>query len=104
MRVPGRIAIASAALLIALGIPFFSIKFTTIDAQVLPERASANRVDDTLRASFPPFRDAPIQVSVSGGREEAQSIAREAQGLPGVARVRPPVQLQGDNYVIEVVS
>jgi uncharacterized membrane protein YdfJ with MMPL/SSD domain len=104
MRVPGRIAVASAALLIALGIPFFSIAFTTIDAQVLPESASANRVDDALRADFPPFRDTPIQLAVSGGRAEAEDIAREAGGLPGVAQVTPPVQLDGDNYVVEVVS
>jgi RND superfamily putative drug exporter len=104
MRVPGRIAIASAALLIALGIPFFNIQFTTVDAQVLPESASANRVDDTLRAAFPPFRDTPIQLAVSGGRAQATTIAREAGQLPGVAQVRPPVRLEGDNYVVEVVS
>ena len=57
MRVPGRIAIATTALLIALGIPFLSVHFTTVDAQVLPDSASAKRVDDALRAEFPPFRD-----------------------------------------------
>ncbi len=104
MRVPGRIAIGSAAFLIALGIPFYSIQFTTIDAQVLPESASANRVDDALRANFPPFRDTPIQLAVNGGSAEADSVAREAGRLPGVAQVRPPVRLAGDNYVVEVVS
>jgi uncharacterized membrane protein YdfJ with MMPL/SSD domain len=104
MRVPGRIAIASAALLIALGIPFFSVKFTSVDAQVLPDSASANQVDDALRANFPPFRDTPIQLAVSGGPGAAERAARDAEGLPGVAEVRPPVALAGDNYVVEVVS
>jgi uncharacterized membrane protein YdfJ with MMPL/SSD domain len=104
MRVPGRIAIASAALLIALGIPFFNIQFTSVDAQVLPDSASANRVDDALRADFPPFRDTPIQLAVSGGRAEAASVARDARQLPGVAAVRPPVELEGGDYVVEVVS
>jgi uncharacterized membrane protein YdfJ with MMPL/SSD domain len=104
MRVPGRIAIASAALLIALGIPFFNIQFTTVDAQVLPQSASANRVDDTLRADFPPFRDTPIQLAVSGGRAEAESVARDATRQPGVAQVRPPARLRGDEYVVEAVS
>ena len=104
MRVPGRIAITSAALLIALGIPFFSMQFTTVDAQVLPQSASANRVDDALRADFPPFRDSPIQLSVTGGSRMAASLARDAARLPGAAQVRPPVSLQGDNYVVEVVS
>jgi uncharacterized membrane protein YdfJ with MMPL/SSD domain len=104
MRIPGRIAIASAALLIALGIPFFNMQSTTVDAQVLPQSASANRVDDALRADFPPFRDSPIQLSVTGGSREAESLAREAARLPGVAQVRPPVRLEGDDYVVEVVS
>jgi uncharacterized membrane protein YdfJ with MMPL/SSD domain len=104
MRVPGRIAIASAALLIALGIPFLSAQFTTVDAQVLPDSASANRVDDALRAEFPPFRDAPIQLAVSGGPERAEAVARAAERLPGVAQVRPPVELEDGNHVVEVVS
>jgi uncharacterized membrane protein YdfJ with MMPL/SSD domain len=104
MRVPGRIAIASAAFLIALGIPFFSIQFTSIDAQVLPDTASANQVDDALRADFPPFRDTPIQLAVSGGQEQAEAVAREAVELPGVAAVRPPAELESGNYVVEVVS
>jgi uncharacterized membrane protein YdfJ with MMPL/SSD domain len=103
MRIPGRIAIASTALLIALGIPFFNIQLTTVDAQVLPQSASANRVDDALRADFPPFRDSPIQLAVSGGQGEAESVARDAARLPGVAQVRPPARLRGDDYVVEVV-
>jgi uncharacterized membrane protein YdfJ with MMPL/SSD domain len=104
MRVPGRIAIASAAFLIALGIPFLSIQFTAVDAQVLPASASANQVDDALRADFPPFRDTPIQLAVSGAPAQAETVARAAEGLPGVVEVRPPVELEGGNYVVEVVS
>jgi RND superfamily putative drug exporter len=104
MRVPGRIAIASAAFLIALGIPFFGIQFTSVDAQVLPESASAHEVDDALRADFPPFRDTPIQLAVGGGPEEAERVASEAQRLPSVAEVRPPVELEGGTSVVEVIS
>jgi uncharacterized membrane protein YdfJ with MMPL/SSD domain len=104
MRFPARIAIASAAFLIALGIPFFGIQFTAVDAQVLPESASAHRVDDALRADFPPFRDTPIQLAVSGGPEEARRVAGEAQGLQGVAEVRPVVELEGGNSIVEVIS
>ena len=104
MRVPGRIAIATTALLIALGIPFLSVQFTTVDAQVLPDSAGAKRVDDALRAEFPPFRDTPIQLAVSGGPEQAEAVARDAERLPGVAQVRPPVELEGGNHVVEVVS
>ncbi len=106
MRVPGRIALASAAFLIALGIPFFGINFTSVDAQTLPEDTSARMVDNELRAEFPPFRDSPSQLYFEGsGREaEAEAVAAEARRLDGVAEVLPEVELDNGVWVIEVVS
>jgi RND superfamily putative drug exporter len=104
MRVPGRIAIATTALLVALGIPFLTIEFTSVDAQVLPEAASARQVDDVLRSEFPPFRDSPIRLAVAGGAEEAEALAERASELPGVADVRPPVELEGGVSAVEVVA
>src|SRR5205085_3735469 len=43
-RRPAQVAIASAAVLIALGIPFTQIRFISADARVLPGSASAHRV------------------------------------------------------------
>ncbi|MGH2923345.1 MAG: MMPL family transporter, partial [Solirubrobacterales bacterium] len=104
-RVPGRIAIAAAALLIALGIPFLSIKFTWVDAQILPEEQSARQVDDVLRAEFPPFRDSPIRVLVEeGSRGAAATVSEDLAALPGVAEVNPPRRLEGGSTVIEVIS
>jgi uncharacterized membrane protein YdfJ with MMPL/SSD domain len=104
MRFPARIAVASAAFLIALGIPFFQIEFTSVDAQVLPESTSARQVDDALRADFPPFRDSPVQLAVGGGAAEAERVAAEAAEQPGAAAVAPPRPLDGDLSVVEVVS
>ena len=104
MRAPGRIAIASAALLILLGIPFLSIAFTSVDAQVLPESASARQVDDVIRSQFPPFRDTPVELAVSGDAAEAQRVAREAADVPGAAAVQEPMKLDDDHYAVEVVS
>ena len=103
MRIPGRIALASAAVLIALGIPFLSINFTSVDAQVLPKESSARQVDDVLRADFPPFRDSPIQLAVKG-EADARELVGRAQDLPGVATVNDPVPLAGDEFAVEVVS
>jgi uncharacterized membrane protein YdfJ with MMPL/SSD domain len=104
MRMPGRIAIASAALLIALGIPFAAIELTTVDAQVLPTSASAREVDDKLRADFPPFRDTPIQLAVEGDRRQVQAVTDRAADLPGVATVNRPERLDGETSIVEVVS
>ncbi len=91
MRRPGPIAAASAGLLIALGIPFLSIKFTTVSAAILPHSASARQVDDALSSQFPPNRTAPLEVVVgapAGSAQVRQFSARVAQ-LPGVSAVAP---------------
>ncbi len=104
MRYPARIAAGTAALLIALGIPFLSINFTSVDAQVLPESASARQVDDVLRSEFPPYRDTPVTLAVNGGAGEAARVAREARVVPGAAAVAPPRQLEGGVYAVDVIS
>ena len=104
MRVPGRIALASAAFLVALGIPFLGIEFTSVDAQVLPSDASARQVDNVLRADFPPFRDSPVQLAVTGSRADAEQVAAEAAELRGAAAVQPPQRLDGDLWNIQVIS
>jgi uncharacterized membrane protein YdfJ with MMPL/SSD domain len=104
MRRPGRIAVAAATFLIVLGLPFFGIRFTSVDAQVLPEAASARQVDDVLRAEFPPYRDSPVTLAVRGDEPAAQAAAAAAADMPGAAAVTPPRRLEGDNWVIDVIS
>jgi RND superfamily putative drug exporter len=103
-RAPGRIAVGAAALLIALGIPFLGIQFTTVDAQVLPASASAHKVDDALRAEFPPYRDTPVTLVVSGGSARADRVAAAAARLPGAETVRPPDKLADGAHAISVIS
>jgi RND superfamily putative drug exporter len=104
MRFPGRIALASAAFLVALGIPFLSIEFTSVDAQVLPESASARQVDSTLRADFPPFRDTPVQLAVEGDAAAAEQVAADGAELPGAAAVNPPQRISDDLWSVQVIS
>jgi RND superfamily putative drug exporter len=102
MRRPIPIATLSATFLIALGIPFLSIKFTSVDAQVLPQSASARQVDDAMRSDFPPFRDTPVRLAVQGGGQKAvASVASEVRRDPGVAAVDPPQRLSGGWTVLE---
>ena len=104
MRFPGRIAAGAALLLIALGLPFLGIKFTSVDAQVLPESASARQVSDALRGDFPPYRDSPITLAVRGSMQEARLIAGAAARLPGAAAVRPPLKLADGTHAVNVIS
>jgi RND superfamily putative drug exporter len=104
MRFPGRTALGAAALLIALGIPFIGVRFTSVDAQVLPKSASARQVDNALRSDFAPYRDTPAIVAVRGGSQQAARIADAAARLPGAAGVVAPRKLTGGYYAINVVS
>jgi RND superfamily putative drug exporter len=105
MRFPVRIALASSVLLIALGIPFLSINFTSVDASVLPESRSARQVDDVLRADFPPYHDTPVVVALQGADgAEAQRTADRIAEVRGVAAVNPPERLEGSDWAIEVIS
>jgi uncharacterized membrane protein YdfJ with MMPL/SSD domain len=104
-RRPVAIATVTAALLIVLGIPFYSLKFTSVDAQVLPTSASARQVDDVLRTDFPPFRDSPIRLLVENGSPQAVSaVHRELSGLDGIVEVNPPRRLPNGDTVIQAVN
>ncbi|MFL5907474.1 MAG: MMPL family transporter, partial [Solirubrobacterales bacterium] len=104
-RVPGRIAIASAAFLIALGIPFLSIKFTWVDAQILPKETSARQVDNVLRSDFPPFRDSPIRVLAENASPAAlAAVAKDLRGVEGIAQVNPPRRLANGDAMIDAIS
>ena len=92
MRRPAMIATASATCLIALGIPFFTqVKFTSVDATVLPTSASARQVNDALNTQFPPNRGAPLDVVVGApvGSPTVNTLEARINSLPGVSAVEP---------------
>ena len=49
MRRPWPVALAATALLVVLGLPFLSVRFTGVDASVLPAQVSSRVVDTALR-------------------------------------------------------
>jgi RND superfamily putative drug exporter len=105
MRRPVPVATISAAALIALGIPFFSIKFTSVDAQVLPTSASARQVDDAMRSDFPPFRDTPIRIAIDGGGPSATAtVVSELKRDRGIAEVGRPERLGGGVTAVDAVG
>ena len=77
MRRPALIAASSAAILIALGIPFTGIKFIQASASVLPMNASARQVNDMLKSQFPPNTTSPLEVVIGApaGSPQAKALA-----------------------------
>jgi RND superfamily putative drug exporter len=105
MRRPVGVAIVTTTILLVLGIPFYSLKFTSVDAQVLPESASARQVDDVMRAQFPPFRDTPNLLLVENATPASlTAVQREASQVNGIAQVMPPHKLGNGDALISAYS
>ncbi len=87
IRRPLPVAVAGAALLLILGLPFAGIKFTSVDTSVLPASTSSRQVSDILAKDFPEssrstvfvVADAPADASA-----EVQSLADQIKRMPAV--------------------
>src|SRR4051794_20002216 len=90
MRRPALGAIVSGAVLILLGLPALGIRFTSVDATVLPTSEPARKVDTALRTQFPPNRTSPLIVAAEAPRGAAldRYVAR-LRALPGAQAVTP---------------
>ena len=90
MRRPARVAVLSAAFLIALGLPFLGVKFTSVDATVLPKDSPRPVVDTALRTEFPPGRTTPVIVVAHQPADAAlKRFAQRLRSVDGVAAVAP---------------
>jgi RND superfamily putative drug exporter len=105
MRRPVPVATLSALLLIVMGLPFFGIKFNTVDPTVLPQSASARQAYDTVSSEFPPYRETPIWIDVEGGGPRAAAqVAAQVRRIGGVAEVNPPQPLSRRVTALQVAS
>jgi RND superfamily putative drug exporter len=91
MRRPLPIAVTTAAVLVALGLPFLGVRFTGVDASVLPTSASARQVQDALHARSPEHVVARSRFTLVRVRQ-----------LPGVATVTAPRSLGGGLWTADV--
>jgi RND superfamily putative drug exporter len=101
---PRRIALLSAAVLIALGIPFATVKFLPVDASELPATASARHVEAAMRSEFPPGRAAPLEIVVGApvGSPQLDSLTTRIRALPSVAAVAPAQPAGGNLSLVNV--
>jgi uncharacterized membrane protein YdfJ with MMPL/SSD domain len=103
MRRAAPIALASATLLVALGIPFARVRFVGIDTSVLPSSASAREVASALPPSNDPLPG--VVVAVSAQRHDYPLVARYAASLrriPGVEAVAQPLALGAGAWQIDL--
>ena len=104
-RRPAQVAIASAAVLIALGIPFFTqVRFITADARVLPQSVSAHQVQIALDTQFPPNRTSPLEVVVgaSPASPEVRTLSERIARLPNVSAIAPAQPAGRETSLLQV--
>jgi uncharacterized membrane protein YdfJ with MMPL/SSD domain len=107
MRRPIPVAVGSAALLLAVGIPFLGVKFTGVDPSVLPESASARQVSDAFATRFRVDRSSPVYVAIEAPPSAAprlRSFAAELREHPAAAAVSPPQPVGRGAWRIDVYS
>ena len=106
MRFPVGTAIAGAAILLALGAPFLGVKFTGVDASVLPNGSPAKTVDTVLRQDFVGAESSPLVVAVTAPESEAADIKAYATtlgSLEGAGQVAEPRFLGQDTWQLDVI-
>lgn len=101
---PAQVAIASTAVLIALGIPFTQIRFITADERVLPPSASAHVVHDALDTQFPPNRTTPLEIVVGApaSSPEVRALTERIARLPDVSAVAPAQPAGRETSLLQV--
>ena len=104
MKRPGPIAALTAALLIAMGLPFLRIEFTGVDASVLPTERSARVVQDALDTEFPPGRTSPIYVAAETDDDDRGPASGRRRCASCRRRCGPPPQQADGLWRIDVVT
>jgi uncharacterized membrane protein YdfJ with MMPL/SSD domain len=104
MRHPVPVAAGATALLVLLGLPFLSVRFTGVDASVLPAGASSRMVDTALRHDFAATITSPAYAVVRGDAGTARAYAAAARRLPDAALVLPPRRLGPGMWEVQAAS
>jgi uncharacterized membrane protein YdfJ with MMPL/SSD domain len=87
MRRPVPVAVLSAVVLIALGLPFLGIRFNSVDVTSLPSSLAARQVDEALHRDFGAPSGSTINVVVEAPASDADKVLAFARGFNAVANV-----------------
>jgi len=108
MRRPALVAVGTSAVLLALASPTLGVRWSGIDATVLPTSQSARVVSDTLARDFPVSNDANAILVVASAPTSARpaltSYTANLTGLPGISQASPPIQVGPATWEIRLAS
>ena len=104
---PVLVAVTATAILVALGLPFLGVRFTSVSSANLPAAFSSRQVDDSLRSDFVAGPLDAIQVVMTPQGGDAAAVDRlrgELQRQDGVRLVAPAQRLNAATWLIPVTS
>ena len=105
MRRPLPLAILSAGLLIALGLPFAGIKFNSVDQTDLPESSDARVVSDTLRSEYGKPTGAVLTIVAEAPATDSAQVltyAGSLSSLGGVTNITTPQFVGTDTWKFDL--
>jgi uncharacterized membrane protein YdfJ with MMPL/SSD domain len=104
MRRPVPVAAAAALAMVLLGLPFTGIRFTSVDASVLPANASARQVSDVVCRDLPASASSVYVVVQAPGSaaSDVADLASRVAAVPGVSGASAPVPAGADRWRIDV--
>ncbi|CAM5663112.1 MMPL family transporter OS=Streptomyces alboniger OX=132473 GN=CP975_04540 PE=4 SV=1 [Streptomyces alboniger] len=97
-------ALATAAVLVVLGLPFLGVKFGTADDRQLPSTAESHVVQQHIRDGFPGSPGGGLEVLAEGPgtREQYTAYKQRIAELPDVLRVDGPL-VKGESAYFTVL-
>ncbi|HEY4026751.1 MAG TPA: MMPL family transporter [Candidatus Dormibacteraeota bacterium] len=104
MRRPVLLAVAVVVVLAGLALPVTGIRFTGVDASMLPAGSSARQVADTIRSDFPAYHTSPATIVLTApatAGSQVQAYADRVNGVAGVQAVSPARYLGRDTWVVD---
>jgi uncharacterized membrane protein YdfJ with MMPL/SSD domain len=108
MHHPVLVAAGTTALLLLMAFPALSVRWSGIDAAVLPASQSARVVSDTLASQFPPSSDSDAILVVASATASARPALAAYQSrlatVPGIAQASGPVQLAPGTWEIRLAG
>ena len=105
MRRPGLVATLTAVALLVLAAPALGIRWSGIDASVLPAGQSARTVSDAIARDFPGADSTPVILALSAPTHASPAIdsyAARLQRMSGVYHVSAPHELGRDTWEIDI--
>jgi uncharacterized membrane protein YdfJ with MMPL/SSD domain len=96
MRRPALVAGVTTVVLLVVAAPTLGVRWSGVDATVLPTSQSARVVSDRLARDFPPQELNPITIAARAPASAGPQLAAygtRLRSIPGVTAVRPPAYL-----------